>query len=144
MTPVSISLIGFWYWNGKLMIIIKQQEQAMRLQACARRIDEYIKQLADLAALDASQHDCAELTEFIRAGLRRAIFDHELTWEIDIVTFLAWRQLFGPQFDELPAIRDAFLASKDEPGSRLALIVRHLPLGIWEIAARRGAGKPGG
>ena len=76
--------------------------------------------------------------------MRRGIVDHGLTWEIDVVTFLAWRQLFGPHFDELPAIRDAFLASKDEPGSRLALIVRHLPLGIWEIAARRGAEKEGG
>jgi hypothetical protein len=126
------------------VIIAKQQMQEMRVHTCERHIDEYIKQLADLAALDASQHDRAKLVEFIRAGLRRGIVDHELTWEIDVVTFLAWRQLFGPHFDELPAIRDAFLASKDEPGSRLALIVRHLPLGIWEIAARRGAAKGGG
>ena len=126
------------------MIITKQQKQTMRLHACERRIDEYIKQLADLAALDASRHDRAKLVEFIKAGLQRAIVDHELTWEIDIVTFLGWRQLFGPHFDELPAVRNAFLASRDEPGSRLALIVRHLPLGIWEIAARRGAEKEGG
>ena len=125
------------------MIIDHQQKQVMRFHACELRIDEYIQQLADLAALDASKHDRAELTEFIRAGLRRGIFDHDLTWEVDVVTFLAWRQLFGPHFDELPAVRNAFLATRDEPGCRLALIVRHLPLGIWEIAARRGAGKAG-
>ncbi len=126
------------------MIISKQQMQEMRVLTCERHIDEYIRQLSDLAGLDPSRHDRGELVEFIRAGLRRGIVDHGLTWEIDVVTFLAWRQLFGPHFDELPAIRDAFLASKDEPGSRLALIVRHLPLGIWEVAARRGAEKEGG
>ena len=126
------------------MILSKHQQQAFRFHACERRMDEYIKQLADLAALDASLHDRAELVEFITAGLRRAIYDHELTGEIDIVTFIAWRQLFGPHFDELPAVREAFLASRDETGSRLGLIVRHLPLGIWEIAARRGAEKEGG
>ena len=125
------------------MIITRQQKQAMRLACCEERIDEYIKQLANLAALDATQQDRAELIGFIKEGLRRGILDHELTWEIDIVTFLAWRQLFGPHFDELPAVRNAFLASRDETGSRLALIVRHLPLGIWEIAARRGSEKEG-
>ena len=125
------------------MIITKQQKQAMRLAICEERIDDYIQQLANLAALDATQHDRPELIGFIKEGLRRGIIDHELTWEIDIVTFLAWRQLFGPHFDELPAVRNAFLASCDETGSRLALIVRHLPLGIWEIAARRGAEKEG-
>ena len=126
------------------MIITKQQQRFMRLRACECRIDHYIEQLADLAALDASQHVRSELTVFIKEGLRRGILDHELTWEIDIVTFLAWRQLFGPHFDELPAVRNAFLASRDETGSHLALIVRHLPLGIWEIAARRGAEQDGG
>ena len=109
------------------MIIDHQQKQVMRFHACELHIDEYIRQLADLAALDAAQHDRAELTEFIRAGLRRGIFDHDLTWEVDVVTFLAWRQLFGQHFDELPAVRNAFLATRDEPGSRLALIVRHAP-----------------
>ncbi|MFZ4704050.1 MAG: hypothetical protein ACOYMG_28730 [Candidatus Methylumidiphilus sp.] len=126
------------------VIITKQQQQLMRLEACEGRMDEYIWQLADLAALDASQHDRAELAGFIKAGLRRGIVDHGLVWELDIVTFLAWRQLFGPQFDELPAVRDAFLSTRDETGSRLALIVRRLPLGIWEVAARRGAEKAGG
>ena len=32
------------------MIINHQQKQAMRFHACERRIDEYIRQLADLAA----------------------------------------------------------------------------------------------
>lgn len=110
-----------------------RRQQRAALQAHEAMLADAVREVAQLGRRDWPAN---ALLEHTRRGLDRAVL-HGLDTQPDLLSFLAFRHLFGERFDEFPAVR-RHLARTDLPsGHRMQHMMLTLPLGIWDVVRRR-------